>query len=103
MILIIFLQLYSLLFSAGAPELMNTINVSQIHKAFAAGIQAIMKYGHGQQGDRTMVSICLGMRVFLEDKGMITMVKSLAEIQSTASVCCGSLLQLNMNKSVPMN
>lgn len=52
---ILYLQLYGLFFSAAGAELVSEVSRSSLVKAFESGVQAIMKYGRGIQGDRTMV------------------------------------------------
>lgn len=63
-LLVLSLQLYSLLFSAASAKLLTDVGLAQVIQAFSSGIRAVMQYGRGQQGDRTMVCV----QYFVGDK-----------------------------------
>ena len=41
--------------SAAAIDLVSQVNVESFIKSFQSGVNAVIKYGKAQQGDRTMV------------------------------------------------
>ena len=49
-------QLYSLFLSAAAGTMVTDTSPAAWCEALGAGLQAIMRYGGAQPGDRTMVS-----------------------------------------------